>query len=224
MDENGEPLNGHGIYFNLDNSALVIGEAGFSTATDEEDSRYPGVYKLGGWLHTGWFEDQYYDDVGLSLADPFSSQNPRRLKNDWGLYGVAEQKIWRPSGAVEERGLSVFARVGGVPSDRNLVSLGVDGGLHYVGPLPGRPHDVTGLALSYTRIGARTRAIVGAENLYSIPAAPLPDYETVAEVTCRIEIRPWWYLQPDLQYIMHPGGSRAIPDALVIGLRSTLSF
>ena len=224
LDDQGEAIEKHGVYWNFNGGALAMWEAGYATATEEDDSRYPGVYKLGGWLHTGRFEDQYYDDLGLSLADPFSSQNPRLLKNNWGLYAVAEQKIWRPANAVEERGLSIFARAGGVPGDRNLVSLSMDGGLHYVGLLPGRPHDVTGVAFSYSEISARARALVRDDNIYAIPPAPLPDYEAVLELTHRIEIKPWWHVQPDLQYLMHPGGSRALPNALVIGLRSTLSF
>ena len=223
-DSEGEALDGHGVYLNFNGGALAIWEAGYSTATEEKDSRYPGVYKLGAWLHTGSFADQYHDDIGLSLADPFSSQNPRTLKNNWGLYAVAEQKIWLPANAVEEQGLSIFARVGGAPSDRNLITLSVDSGLHYVGLLPSRPNDVTGLAISYNRISNRARSLLRDDNIYAIPPAPLPDYESVLELTHRIEIKPWWYVQPDLQYIIHPGGSREIPDALVIGFRSTLSF
>ncbi len=137
---------------------------------------------------------------------------------------VAEQKIFRPANTVGEQGLSLFARLGGVPSDRNFVSSYVDGGLHYVGLLPGRPHDVTGIGLSYGRISRVARALAGEENNYNIPPAPIPDYESVLELTHRIEITPWWYIQPDLQYIMHPGGSKEIPNALVVGLRSILSF
>ncbi len=224
LDDEGEPIQKHGLYFHFQGGALALWEAGYSTATEDHHSRHPGVYKLGGWLHTGKFEDQYYDDLGLSLADPFSSQNPRSLRHNWGLYAVAEQNIWCPAMALEEMGLSLFARVGGVPSDRNPVAFSCDGGLHYVGLWPGRPHDVTGLAASYNQISRRLRAWTRDDNLFAIPPAPLPDYEAVLELTHRIEIKPWWYVQPDLQFILHPGGSRALANALVIGLRSTLSF
>jgi porin len=46
------------------------------------------------------------------------------------------------------------------------------------------------------------------------------------------QIAPWWAVQPDLQYIVHPGGNVPDPDnanatvrnALVIGIRSTIKF
>jgi len=59
-------------------------------------------------------------------------------------------------------------------------------------------------------------------------------YETVLEVTYLLNVAPWWVLQPDLQLIFHPGGHIAapfpaspgqpIPNALVLGLRSTITF
>jgi len=42
--------------------------------------------------------------------------------------------------------------------------------------------------------------------------------------------KPWWTLQPELQYIIQPGGGvlnpdgRLRPNAWVIDLRSTLNF
>ena len=63
---------------------------------------------------------------------------------------------------------------------------------------------------------------------------PVRDYEAVLEVTYRARISPWWILQPDLQLIAHPGGhtapafpgspARPIPNALILGLRSSIAF
>ena len=48
------------------------------------------------------------------------------------------------------------------------------------------------------------------------------------------EVRPGWKLQPNLQYIWHPGGGasspagpfpgKALKDAAVLGLRTVLKF
>jgi carbohydrate-selective porin OprB len=35
---------------------------------------------------------------------------------------------------------------------------------------------------------------------------------------------PWLALQPDFQYIIHPGGLISRPNAVVIGLRSEIDF
>lgn len=45
-------------------------------------------------------------------------------------------------------------------------------------------------------------------------------------------IAPWWIIQPDFQYIVHPGGNIAHPDdpartignAVAAGVRSTITF
>ena len=52
----------------------------------------------------------------------------------------------------------------------------------------------------------------------------VPDYEAVVELSYRAQLTRWFALQPDVQWIIHPGGSAAIDNALVIGLRASLSF
>jgi porin len=45
-------------------------------------------------------------------------------------------------------------------------------------------------------------------------------------------VAPWWVVQPDLQYIVHPGGNVADPNdpnstiqnAFIAGIRSTIKF
>jgi porin len=46
----------------------------------------------------------------------------------------------------------------------------------------------------------------------------------VLEVSYRAQITAWWTLQPDFQYVMHPGGSSQNDDALVFSLFTTLRF
>jgi porin len=54
------------------------------------------------------------------------------------------------------------------------------------------------------------------------------------ELTYQAQITPWLVLQPDFQYIFHPGGNVADPtdvsgttpvqDAAVIGVRTAITF
>jgi porin len=54
----------------------------------------------------------------------------------------------------------------------------------------------------------------------------------VFEMTYAAQIAPWWIVQPDLQYIVHPGGNVpnpndptvAIGNAFIAGIRSTIKF
>jgi porin len=125
-----------------------------------------------------------------------------------GGYGVVEQKI------VE--GLTVFTRIGYSQEDRIFVSLGIDSGVTVTGLIPGRPQDVLGLGVIYARI---SRDFAGAQ-----PDPALWGHETVFELTYKIAFAPWWSLQPDVQYVVHPGGSTAVANAVVVGLRLDLLF
>jgi porin len=63
---------------------------------------------------------------------------------------------------------------------------------------------------------------------------PIRDHEAAIELTYRWELAENWFVQPDLQYIFHPGANIAnpanpasgapIPNALVLGLRTALQF
>lgn len=60
-----------------------------------------------------------------------------------------------------------------------------------------------------------------------VNGAPVPaisDYEMVLELTYQANWNNWWYVQPDLQLIIQPGGSAARSDAWVVGLRTGLRF
>jgi porin len=72
------------------------------------------------------------------------------------------------------------------------------------------------------------------EVLFTGIERPIRDYEGALEITYEARIAPWWLLQPDLQLVFHPGGhiqapppapsGQAIPNALVIGLRTGITF
>ena len=63
---------------------------------------------------------------------------------------------------------------------------------------------------------------------------PIRDYEAAIELTYSVQLAQDWTLQPDLQYIIHPGchapnpldpsGNSPIPNAAVIGMRTILTF
>jgi porin len=110
----------------------------------------------------------------------------------------------------------------------------VDAGLTYQGLLPSRQLDLMGVAPSYSKIGNAARGLAGDAVLFAGVEQPMRDYETVLEVTYQVQIAPWCVLQPDLQFIFHPGDHIAIPfpvspgqpipNALVLGLRSAIAF
>jgi porin len=226
---------------NSSSTNFLIGEGGVLTiaelayAFDEEpisSSRLSDV-KFGGWYHSADFLDLRRDALGRSLADPISNGMAASHQSNFGLYLIIDKMLWRrPDTATQ--GLAAFLRVGYAPPDRNLISLEVDAGVTYKGLLPDRELDVLGVAASYGRIGNAARRLDRDAVLFTDIERPVRDYETVLEVTYEARIAPWWLLQPDLQFIFHPGGrisaplpappGQPIPNAWVLGLRSSITF
>jgi porin len=226
---------------NSSGTNFLIGEGGFlaiaelAYAFDEEpiSSLRLSDVKLGGWYHTADFDDLRRDTLGRSLADPTSNGIAAAHRGNFGVYLIMDKMLWRrPDTATQ--GLGAFLRLGGAPADRNLISLEVDAGVTYKGLFPGRELDVLGVAASYALIGSSSRRLDRDALLFTGVNRPVRDYEAVLEITYEARIAPWWVLQPDLQLVFHPGGhiadpapalvTRPIPNALVLGLRSAITF
>ena len=202
----------HGVTFNFSGGTLWLAELAYAANSGANAAGLPGTYKLGAWRETGAFPDQL-------------TGKPDRRGN-WGIYGIIDQTLWRPAGS-DKRNLSAFMRVGGAPSDRNLISWYAGGGLGLKAPFRERPDDVLTLGVAYAHISGQAAL----SDRLAGPATPVRDHEAVVELSYAASIRPGWTVQPDLQYVLHPGGNVADPirggvigDALVLGLRTTLSF
>jgi porin len=225
---------------NSSGTNFLIGEGGFmpiaelAYSFDEQpiSSTNLSDVKLGAWYHTGEFPDQRRDSSGLSLANPASSGIPAAHGSNFGAYMVVDKMLWRrPDTATQ--GLAAFFRLGYAPPDRNLFSLEIDAGLTFKGLFPSRELDVLGVGVVYGRIGD-ARRLDQDEVLFTGIERPIRDYEGALEITYEARITPWWLLQPDLQLVFHPGGhiqapppapiGQPIPNALVIGLRTGITF
>jgi porin len=222
-----------GTAFRLGGSALAILEGDYAINQDPAAKGLPASYKLGLWFHSGEFADQRFDTTGLSLASPASSGIPEMHQHDGGAYLVLDQALLNET-RPESRNISVFLRLSGAPSDRNPVDLYADAGITLTGFIAGRANDTLGFAVAVARIGANARSLDEDARGFTGLDSPVRDEETAFELTYRAQVTPWWSLQPDLQFIRHPGGgvapqgsppgTQAIPDALVFGLRSAIVF
>jgi porin len=217
-----------GTVVSFNGGAFMIAEGGYAVNQGADAKGGPMAFKLGGWYHTSSnFQDQRFDTDGVSLASPLSNGIPLRHDGDWGIYGLADVSIFRTQ---DGGGLSGFARIGGSPGDRNLISFYADAGLTYKGLIPGRGDDTAGLAFAYARIGDNARGFDEDLQANGNPSFPVRDEESVLEVTYQMQVTPWMTMQPDLQWIFQPGGhvlnadGSIRRDALVLGLRSSLTF
>ena len=123
-------------------------------------------------------------------------------------------------------------RSGVSPSERNLLSYYVDTGAGFKGLIPGRADDVLTFGAAYARISRDAAALDRDTLAINGPPYPIRDYEFLFEVSYQAQIAPWWIVQPDLQYIVHPGGhvpdpnnpNAVIGNAFIAGIRSTIKF
>ena len=230
-NDNPQACNRYGTTFSFSGGTLWMSELQYAVNQAKDAKGLPGVYKLGGWYATTDFADQHFGvsavGMAVSLADP-AANGPLYHKGDWGIYAIADQMVWR----ADKTSLNLFARGGAAPSDRNLVSFYADAGAGIKGLLPGRADDVLTFGVSYAKISSDAAALD--QDMFAIngPPYPIRDKEMVFEVSYQAQIAPWWIVQPDLQYIVHPGGSVpdpndptvAIGNAFVAGVRSTIKF
>jgi porin len=226
-----QECNKHGTTFSFSGGALWMGELQYAINQGKQATGMPGVYKLGGWYATTDFADQHFglDGAGnvVSLADP-AVAGPLNRRGNWGVYALADQMVWR----ADKRSANLFLRGGVAPSDRNLISFYVDGGAGFKGLLPGRDDDVLTFGVAYAKISRDAAALDQDTLALGGPPFPIRNEEVVFELSYQAQIAPWWIVQPDLQYIVHPGGNVPDPDdpnatvanAFVAGLRSTIKF
>lgn len=126
--------------------------------------------------------------------------------------------LWREGDATSKKGLTLWTAFHWAPSDMNAQDRLVSCGLVYPGLVPGRDDDIAGLYGAYGHFSADQRAAQRREG------KPGQVYETVLELNYRINLLPWFYLQPDIQGIINPGAAHRIDDALVLALQFGVPF
>jgi len=154
-------------------------------------------WSAGLWHHTAEF-----GPLDPSATKPVSGQT--------GAYGLVEAPLPfldRSSG---------WIRLARVDDASSYVANYVGGGVTHDGLFAARPDDKIGLAFAYAGISDKARSASALGGL------PLKSGELAFELTYAAQITPALALQPDLQYIIHPGGDSSLGDALAIGLRISL--
>lgn len=155
------------------------------------------------------------------------------LAGDIGGWAVFEQQIYRVPHS-DDRGIGVFARAAGAPADRNLIDLYADAGLEFIGLRDDRPDDKFGIAAGYAHVSRRAQTLDADHRRLVNPNWPIRSFEGLLTAVYLYQIKDEWTVQPNYQYIVHPGGGATLPagplvgrvlkNASVFGLRTTLKF
>jgi len=120
-------------------------------------------------------------------------------RRDWGAYGSV-------AGALTS-GLKAFVQWGAAPRSGNQVPYYLGMGLMAGSPIADRPRDRVGVAVARAWIRGAANAA-----------------ETTWELTYVVRLSRHFYLQPDVQYVVNPSASSAIPNATVIFMRVHMEF
>jgi len=184
----------HGLDFSFRDGAMFIGEIGYLHNQKNGSDKKPGKYKFGAYYDSGTFP-RFTDEVDESETSE---------EGNYGFYVIGEQMVYQER-PVSDQGLTSWAALTFAPEDRiNTFPLFLSGGLVYQGLIKSRERDKTAIAAAYGRVSDDLQG---------------KDFEILLEATHIIEIKEWIKIQPDIQYIVHPGGSGEIPNALVIGFQ-----
>ena len=160
-----------------------------------------------------YFFGSYYTTAGTSQ---FTSNS--NLDNAYAFYCHADQMVYRPN-PLTEAGLILWTELAYSPeASISILTYQAKGGCIYQGLIPGRINDSTIFGLGFG----------GFSPSYESQQESLgngdPIYEMVSEFGYRVNFTRFFYIQPDLQYIVNPGGTGHIPNALVLGAQVGITF
>ena len=206
----------HGADFSMDGPLFAIGEVGYRLNGLPGDRGLLGNYKAG-----FWYDDSRYTDFTTVAR----GRTPDVTRGNWGLYGLFDQVLVAFGAPGSNRGLGITGSVL-VSPDQSVSRMPFfsTAGLLVRGLFAARPTDVGGLGVVFGRFSEELQdsqrrarqvdATVGVQK-----------HEIALELTYRFRIYGGaLFFQPDLQYIIRPGGTGKIADALVAGFQAGINF
>ena len=214
--------NPDGLLFPL-TAPLLITEA--TIKYNQGKGELAGKLKLGAWRDFGSYPPDEIGSNGLPLG--LIGVPGINSDKDYGFYAIIDQMIYRLPGSGNPHGISLFGTYMTAPPEGNLIEHYFEAGVTFNGLLDERPHDIFSLGFLYTAVSSQVI------DFYKAAGFPVtPSFEAVLEASYTAEVVKGFYLQPDFQYFWNPGGhvgepqdpQAAIPNAAVLGLRTTVNY
>jgi porin len=186
-----------------DGKSVVDGKSLSTPVAEAVGHGLPGHYWMGGYYST-WS----YPQFGTA----------QRQNGSYGLYWHFDQMLYRMN-PFRDTGLTAWSAFILCPQQNTAkVPFQYNGGLVYAGMLPFRPQDVSIFGIAYGNFSSNY-AQANEANL-----GGYANYELAYEWGYRINLTKFAYVQPDVQWIVNPGGSGTIPNALVLGAQVGVTF
>jgi porin len=187
--------------------------------------KMPGHYKLGFNWDTSTYPDNFFDVNGQPLALTGLPGYPHRGRGQF--WATADQMILR-HGPNPNDGLILVATFVHDQSDTTLFNNFVWTGIIDRGFWPARPNDQIAIGFTYYDVSNR---LTDTQRLQRMLGAPLAGgalgvqtYAMVLEANYGIAVAPGLLIQPELEYFMRPGGTNAVRNAFLVGLKVLADF
>jgi porin len=217
---NGDPSihndDRYGVDFSMHGPAYAMAEFGYRRNGLPGDSQLLGNYKAGFW----------YDNSNYTSYKPSTSGRPTATtRGNWGFYGLFDQ-VLLPFGLPGcNRGFGIFGCLM-VSPDETISQLPYffTAGFAFRGIFASRPTDSGGFGVVYGDFSSDLREAEEQDQVLD-PGSGVKNYETALEWTYRFYFRnSALFFQPDVQYIIKPGGTGNIGNALVLGCQIGVNF
>jgi porin len=206
----------HGADMSLNGPVFVMGEAGYRLNGLPGDPQFLGNYKAGFWYDNSTFTDYRTVGYGTTTASK---------RGSWGFYGLFDQLLIPFAEPTSNRGLGIFGSAI-VASDESVCQMPYffTAGVACRGIFASRPTDAAGFGVVFGQFSDDLRDAEQREQLLD-PSVGVQSHETVLEWTYRFNLRKGaLFFQPDIQYVIRPGGTRQLSNAVVLGCRLGINF
>jgi porin len=188
-----------------------------------------GHYKVGFDEDTSTYPDLFLSTNGLPIALsglPGQPHDGRRM-----YYVLADQMLVR-TGKGDTDGLIAFGGFVHADADVSPLENQVFGGLYSNAAFFGRPQDSLGFAASWFEVSGGLTATQQLEQVLNEPLtggglgtpSGVQSHEVELELTYTAHVYTGVLITPDIQYIIHPGGTSRTPNALALGLQVSVGF
>jgi porin len=219
----GTETRNHGLYFagyQVDpslNGLYWVTETGFTPKIGS--SKLPGRYAAG-FIYWG-VENSSFSGENVDQRLQFYWQADQMLYREPlpAEETPSEGKALSSKPKLGDQGLYFFSLIDFAPPYNSLLPFYFQTGMIYKGLIPSRDEDQLGIALAYGNFSfdnikaQQQKGDVNQQN-----------YTAVLEIDYRIQVNKWAYVQPLVQYIVHPNGSERYGNATVVGLHFGMNF
>jgi len=191
----------HGLFFSFKHpeGGLIFGELGY--LYDQVDPcGLPGNYLIG---------------AGYSTRRKLFFLSGKKSSGNYELYIQCDQMVMRTT---DKSGITPFFTFLYSPDNRNLFPYFFMTGVVAEGIIPSRPDDSINFGVNWGQYSADLREKERREG------TPQQHSETDFELNYKAQLSEFFFIQPNIQYIIWPSGIKSISNAFVIGIQSGVSF